>query len=82
MDLKPEAATFDPEDRLTQTGANSDFYARYDGDGLRATKTDPPLAPTWLLYDGGKSASTHIYNFSGGDKSAVRHNYFKHNRMH
>jgi YD repeat-containing protein len=43
--------SFDPEDRLTNISAPA-FSARYDGDGLRGSKTAAGVT-TYYLYDAG-----------------------------
>jgi RHS repeat-associated protein len=75
------AFTYDPEDRLTAI-ASASFSAAYDGDGLRAKKTDIGQT-TYFLYDGdtpvveeqmsGSTTTLFALNVWGADGWRARH---------
>jgi hypothetical protein len=62
-----EAGAYDPEDRLTNLGSSTspDFYARYDGDGLRAWSNVLFSALIYTLNDDDRAIEEEDYTGSG-----------------
>lgn len=75
------AAGYDPEDRLETTGNTiaPDFYARYDGDGLRAWNYFGALGVSYYLTDGDQAVAEEdsqgnqgYYNLFGASGMEMR----------